>query len=67
MAYGKRRRNSLGPDFGRQDRAGKRFVIFAPLGEKVVEMIFFQGVWEEAVKRAGGYAPGENYKIVRRN
>ena len=66
MAYGTRGRSGLGPDFGRQDRAGKCFVIFAPLGEKVVEMIHFQGEKGEAVKRARVYSPAGNFRVVER-
>ena len=66
MAYSKSRRSGLGPDFGRQDRAGKYFVIFAPLGERVVEMIFFQGEKGEAIKRARVYAPAGDFKIMER-
>ena len=56
----------MGPDFGKQDCTGQRYVIFAPLNEKVVEMILFQGDIQEAHKRARVYAQAGNYKIIER-
>jgi len=41
-------------------------VIFAPTGSKIIEMIFFQGDYSEAVKRAKVYAPAGDYKILER-
>ncbi len=56
----------MGADFGRQDCTGEQFVIFAPLGEKAIEMIFFRGNIHEAYKRVRVYAPKGNYKIIKR-
>ncbi len=57
----------MGSNFGRQDSIGEQFVILAPLREKIVEMIFFRGIENEARKRARLYAPNGDYKIIRRD
>ena len=41
-------------------------MIFAPLGEQIIEMICFQGEKGEAIKRARVYAPAGNYKIMEK-
>lgn len=55
----------MGPDSGRKDKAGNRYLIVADTGKKQTQMIPFVGTLKDAHSQARQHAGSGNYIIKR--